>query len=97
MGPWNVRSRAQNVSPPPPKVNYVTYACIVHNVIMYQWIYIYELYDCMYDSSIFTLHYITTKFLSKHCIKWILDTKMNVYHCFNFTEKTFLQSVDPKE
>jgi hypothetical protein len=30
---------------------------------------------------------ITTKFLSKHCIKRVLDTEMNGYHCFNFTEK----------
>jgi hypothetical protein len=40
---------------------------------------------------------ITTKFLSKHCIKSVLDTEMNGYHCFNFTEKTFLRSVDPKQ
>jgi hypothetical protein len=38
---------------------------------------------------------ITTKFLSKHCIKRVLDTEMNGYHCLNFTEKTFLRSVDP--
>jgi hypothetical protein len=30
---------------------------------------------------------ITTKFLSKHCIKRVLDTEMIGYHCFNFTEK----------
>jgi hypothetical protein len=28
-----------------------------------------------------------TKFLSKHCIKRVLDTEMNGYLCFNFTEK----------
>ena len=32
---------------------------------------------------------ITTKCLSKHY------TEMNGYHCFNFTEKTFLRRVDP--
>jgi hypothetical protein len=38
---------------------------------------------------------ITTKFLSKHCrIKRVLDTEMNGYHCFNFTEKL---SYDPKQ
>ena len=40
---------------------------------------------------------ITTKFLSKHCIKRVFDTEMNGYHCFNFTEKTFLRSMDPKQ
>jgi hypothetical protein len=30
---------------------------------------------------------ITTKFLSKHRIERVLDTEMNGYHCFNFTEK----------
>jgi hypothetical protein len=35
----------------------------------------------------FYLHYITAKFLSKHCIKRVLDTEMNGYHWFNFTEK----------
>ena len=45
-------------------------------------------YDCC-NSSNFVLHYNTTKFkiLSKHCIKRVLDTEMNGYHCFNFTEK----------
>jgi hypothetical protein len=28
-------------------------------------------------------------------VVWL--TGMNGYHCFNFTEKTFLQSVDPKQ
>jgi hypothetical protein len=40
---------------------------------------------------------INTQFLSKHCSKSVLDTEMNGYHCFNFTEKTFLRSVDPKQ
>ena len=43
-------------------------------------------YDCTTHPI---LHFITitTKFLSKHCIKRVLDTEMNAYHCFNFTEK----------
>ena len=46
-------------------------------------------YDCMTPIlSFITIN--TTKFLSKHCIKRVLDTEMNGYHCFNFTEKTFL-------
>jgi hypothetical protein len=43
---------------------------------------------------------IATKFLSKHCIKRVLDTEMNGYHCFNFAEKTFLRHevyVEPKQ
>jgi hypothetical protein len=44
--------------------------------------------DVMCDvSSNFAFITITTKFLSKHCIKRVLDTEMNGYHCFNFTEK----------
>jgi hypothetical protein len=40
------------------------------------------------------LHY---KVSSKHCIiKRVFDTEMNGYHCFNFTENTFLRSLDPK-
>jgi hypothetical protein len=49
-------------------------------------------YECMTP--------IATKFLSKHCIKRVLetlDTEMSRYHCFNFTGKTFLRSVDPKQ
>jgi hypothetical protein len=64
--------------------------------------YTVHMYQCIYklwlhDSSNFALHYITTKLLSKHCIKRLLDTGMNGHHCFNFTEKTFLQSVNPKQ
>ena len=43
------------------------------------------------------LYTITTKLLSKHCIKRVLDTERNGYHCFNFTEKTFLRTVDPNQ
>jgi hypothetical protein len=32
-----------------------------------------------------------------HCIKKVLDTELNGYHCFNCTEKTFLRSVDRKQ
>jgi hypothetical protein len=46
----------------------------------------------MYDSNLALIITIGTKFLSKHCIKRVLDTEMNGYHCFNF-----LQSVDPKQ
>jgi hypothetical protein len=46
-------------------------------------------YDCMTPISPFIT--IATKFLSKHCIKRVLDTEMNGYHCFNFTEKTSLR------
>jgi hypothetical protein len=53
-------------------------------------------YDCM-THPILPFITITTKFLSKHCIKRVFDTEMNGYHCFNFTEKTFLQSIDPKQ
>ena len=38
------------------------------------------------------LHY---NYYKKHCIKRVLETEMNGYRCFNFTEKTFLRSVDP--
>ena len=44
-----------------------------------------------YDSNLALIITIGTKFLSKHCIKRVLDTQMNGYHCFNFTEKTFLR------
>ena len=41
-------------------------------------------------------HDITTKFLLKHCITWVLDTEMKSYDVFNFiVQKTFLQSVEP--
>jgi hypothetical protein len=41
---------------------------------------------------------LTTKFLSKHCIKRILVTEMNGYHAlFQFYRKTFLRSLDPKQ
>jgi hypothetical protein len=43
-------------------------------------------YDCT-THPILPFITITTKFLSKHRIKRILDTKMNGYHYFNFTEK----------
>jgi hypothetical protein len=40
---------------------------------------------------------ITTTFLSKQCIKRLLDTEMNGYHAlFQFYKKTFLRSVAPK-
>jgi hypothetical protein len=45
-------------------------------------------YDCM---TPICMTPIATKFLSKHCIKRVLDTEMNGYHCFNFIEKTFLR------
>jgi hypothetical protein len=47
-------------------------------------------YDCMTPILPFITN-IATKFLSKHCIKRVLDTEMNGYHCFNFAEKTFLR------
>ena len=50
-------------------------------------------YDCT-THPILPFITISTKFLSKHCIKRVLDTEMNGYHYFNFTEKTFLQTVD---
>jgi hypothetical protein len=53
-------------------------------------------YDCT-THPILPFITITTKFLSKHCIKRVLGTEMNGYHCFNFTEKTFVWSVDPKQ
>jgi hypothetical protein len=41
---------------------------------------------------------ITTKFLSKHCIKRVLDTEMNGYHrTLFYRKKLFLGSVDPKQ
>ena len=46
-------------------------------------------YECM--TPILPFITIATKFLSKHCIKRLLDTEMNGYHCFNFIEKTFLR------
>jgi hypothetical protein len=53
-------------------------------------------YDCT-THPILPFITITTKFLSKHCTKRVHDTEMNGYHCFHFTEKTFLRSVDPKQ
>ena len=44
-------------------------------------------YICISVLTILPFITITTKFLSKHCIKRVLDTEMNGYHCFNFTEK----------
>jgi hypothetical protein len=44
-------------------------------------------HDCSTTSLIFQFITITTKFLSKHCIKRVLDTEMNGYRCFSFTEK----------
>ena len=46
-------------------------------------------YECM--TPILPFIPIATKFPSKYCIKRVLDTEMNGYHCFNFTEKTFLR------
>jgi hypothetical protein len=43
-------------------------------------------YDCT-THPILPFITITTKFLSEHCSKRVLDTEMNDYHCFNFTEK----------
>jgi hypothetical protein len=43
-------------------------------------------YDCTIH-LILPFITITTKFLSKHCIKRVLDTEMYGYHCFSFTEK----------
>jgi hypothetical protein len=41
---------------------------------------------------------ITTKFLSKHCIKRVLDTEMNGYHTTLFyRKKRFLRIVEPKQ
>jgi hypothetical protein len=40
---------------------------------------------------------ITRKFLSKHCIKRVLDTEMNGLSLFQFYRKTFLRCVDPKQ
>jgi hypothetical protein len=42
-------------------------------------------YDCTHP--IFPFITIAAKFLSKHCIKRVLDTEMIGYHCFSFTEK----------
>ena len=53
-------------------------------------------YDCTTHPNLLFIT-IATKFLSKHYIKRIFDTEMNCYHSFNFTEKTFLQSADPKQ
>jgi hypothetical protein len=44
------------------------------------------MYDCTIH-PILPFITITTKFLSKHCIKRVLDTKMKGYHCFDFTQK----------
>jgi hypothetical protein len=63
------------------KVNDVTYASSVRICIS-----VFMNYDCT-THPILPFITITTKFLSKHCIKRILDTEMNGYHCFNFTEK----------
>ena len=48
-------------------------------------------YECMTPINLALIITIATKFLSKHCIKRVLDTEMNGYHCFNFTEKNFLR------
>jgi hypothetical protein len=40
---------------------------------------------------------ITTRFLSKYCIKRILDIEMNWLSLFQFYRKTFFRSVDPKQ
>ena len=46
---------------------------------------VYVLY-ILDGSTSFALHYITLKFLSKHCIKRVLDTEMDGYFCFIFTQ-----------
>jgi hypothetical protein len=46
-----------------------------------------------YDCTTHPILPFITKFLSKHCIKRVLDTEMNGYH-FQFYRKTFLGSVD---
>jgi hypothetical protein len=48
----------------------------------------------MYDSNLALIITIATKFLSKHCMKRLLDTEINGYHCFNFLTS---RSVDPKQ
>jgi hypothetical protein len=53
-------------------------------------------YDCT-THPVLPFITITAKFLSKHCIKRVLDTGMNGYHCFKFYRKTFLRSVDRKQ
>ena len=48
----------------------------------------------------FTTHYNYndyTKFLSKHCIKRVLDTDLNWLSLFQFYRKMFFRSVDPKQ
>ena len=55
-------------------------------------------YECM--TPILPLITIATKFLSKHCIKRVLDKEMNGYHCsVQFYRKNFVtsRSVDPKQ
>jgi hypothetical protein len=55
-------------------------------------------YECV--TPILPFITITTKFLSKHCIKRVLDTEMNDYiSLFQFYRENFLtsQSVDPKQ
>ena len=46
-------------------------------------------YECM--TPILPFVTIAAMFLSKQCIKRLLDTEMNGYHCFDFIEKTFLR------
>jgi hypothetical protein len=53
-------------------------------------------YDCT-THPILPFITITAKFLSKYCIRRILDTEMNWLSLFQFYRKTFLQSVDPKQ
>ena len=53
--------------------------------VMYMCISVLMNYDCT-THPILPFITITTKFLSKHCIKRVLDTEMIGYHCFNFTE-----------
>jgi hypothetical protein len=77
------------------KVNDVTYAC--SHVVVYICISVLMNYDYT-THPILPFITITTKFILKHCIKSVLYTEMNDgYHGFNFTEKTFLRSVDPEQ
>ena len=57
------------------------YACSVHICIS-----VLMNYHCT-THPILPFITITTK----HCIKRVLDTEMNGYHCFNFTEKLFCE------
>ena len=68
--------------------------------VVYICISVFMNYDCT-THPILPFITITTKLLSKHCIKRVLDTEMNGYHCFNFTQKknflTILRSVDAEQ